>query len=179
MAPGSWTLTFSQVTTWIFARSLLNAGLLRYFFGIAGLYGLLRFIATHFLKQVAISGRDDGLMHPLTLKKRSQKRPCVLIKWEDTIELLDRFCIDHAYPSWPVNRWITALFQLFRPQMITLLHQRDQTVRDWVIRYPERDVFADRELEVTSSMRIDTEHQITKLQAVSAQENPPRLTIAQ
>ena len=81
MAPGAWTLTFSQVTTWIFARSLLNAGLLRYFFGIAGLYGLLRFIATHFLKQVAISGRDDGLMHPLTLKKRSQKRPCVLIKW--------------------------------------------------------------------------------------------------
>lgn len=97
----------------------------------------------------------------------------------DTIELLDRFCIDHAYPSWPVNRWITALFRLFRPQMITLLYQRDQTVRDWAIRYPERDVFEDRELEVTSSIRIDTEHQITELQAVSAQDSPPRLTIAQ
>lgn len=35
-APGVWTLTFSQVTTWIFARSLLNAGILGYFFGIAG-----------------------------------------------------------------------------------------------------------------------------------------------
>lgn len=34
--PGAWTLTFSQVTTWIFARSLLNAGILGYFFGIAG-----------------------------------------------------------------------------------------------------------------------------------------------
>lgn len=34
--PGVWTLTFSQVTTWIFARSLLNAGILGYFFGIAG-----------------------------------------------------------------------------------------------------------------------------------------------
>ena len=36
VAPGVWTLTFSQVTTWIFARSLLNAAILGYFFGIAG-----------------------------------------------------------------------------------------------------------------------------------------------
>ncbi len=34
--PGVLTLTFSQVTTWIFARSLLNAGILGYFFGVAG-----------------------------------------------------------------------------------------------------------------------------------------------
>jgi len=35
-APGLWTLTFSQVTTWIFARSLMNAAILGYFYGIAG-----------------------------------------------------------------------------------------------------------------------------------------------
>lgn len=35
-APGVLTLTLSQVTTWIFARSLLNAAILGYFFGIAG-----------------------------------------------------------------------------------------------------------------------------------------------
>lgn len=35
-APKVLTLTLSQVTTWIFARSLLNAGILGYFFGIAG-----------------------------------------------------------------------------------------------------------------------------------------------
>jgi len=35
-APGVLTLTLSQVTTWIFARSLLNAGILGYFYGIAG-----------------------------------------------------------------------------------------------------------------------------------------------
>ena len=34
--PGLLTLTFSQVTTWIFARSLLNAAILGYFYGIAG-----------------------------------------------------------------------------------------------------------------------------------------------
>jgi Na+/proline symporter len=30
------TLVFSQVTTWIFARSLLNAGILGYYYGVAG-----------------------------------------------------------------------------------------------------------------------------------------------
>lgn len=35
-APGLWTLVVSQVTTWIFARSLLNAAILGYYYGIAG-----------------------------------------------------------------------------------------------------------------------------------------------
>ena len=35
-APGLWTLTLSQVTTWIFARSLMNAAILGYFYGVAG-----------------------------------------------------------------------------------------------------------------------------------------------
>ena len=34
--PGVFTLTFSQVTTWIFARSIMNAAILGYFYGIAG-----------------------------------------------------------------------------------------------------------------------------------------------
>lgn len=34
--PGLLTLVLSQVTTWIFARSLLNAGILGYYYGIAG-----------------------------------------------------------------------------------------------------------------------------------------------
>ena len=34
--PGLWMLVFSQVTTWIFARSLMNAAILGYYYGIAG-----------------------------------------------------------------------------------------------------------------------------------------------
>ncbi len=34
--PTLWTLTLSQVTTWIFARSLLNAAILGYFYGVWG-----------------------------------------------------------------------------------------------------------------------------------------------
>lgn len=36
VVPGALTLTLSQVTTWIFARSLLNAGILGYLYGISG-----------------------------------------------------------------------------------------------------------------------------------------------
>lgn len=35
-APGLWTLVLSQVTTWIFARSLMNAAILGYYYGSAG-----------------------------------------------------------------------------------------------------------------------------------------------
>jgi len=35
-APTLFTLTFSQVTTWIFARSLMNAAILGYYYGIWG-----------------------------------------------------------------------------------------------------------------------------------------------
>jgi Na+/proline symporter len=35
-APSLWTLVLSQVTTWIFARSLMTAAILGYYYGIAG-----------------------------------------------------------------------------------------------------------------------------------------------
>tara|TARA_R110002096_G_scaffold120749_9_gene261635 strand:+ start:2810 stop:4204 length:1395 start_codon:yes stop_codon:yes gene_type:complete len=34
--PGLWTLVLSQVTTWIFARSLMNSAILGYFYGMPG-----------------------------------------------------------------------------------------------------------------------------------------------
>ncbi|MGB5864095.1 MAG: sodium:proline symporter [Sulfitobacter sp.] len=35
-APGLWILVLSQVTTWIFARSLMNAAILGYYYGMVG-----------------------------------------------------------------------------------------------------------------------------------------------
>ena len=42
--------------------------------------------------------------------------------------MVDRFCIDHANPSWPTNRWITAMMRLFKPQITALLTHRDAVV---------------------------------------------------
>lgn len=36
VAPGLWTLVLSQVTTWIFARSLMNSAILGYYYGLPG-----------------------------------------------------------------------------------------------------------------------------------------------
>ena len=81
-------------------------------------------------------------------------------KADDVIALLDCFNIDHARPSWPANRWITALLGLFKPQIVELVRARDVAVEDWAERHPGTDVFEDRDLEITSYMDIDVEDQV-------------------
>ncbi|NKB26458.1 MAG: sodium:proline symporter [Rhodobacteraceae bacterium] len=44
--PGLWTLVLSQVTTWIFARSLMNSAILGYYFGIAGVLAYTAYYAS-------------------------------------------------------------------------------------------------------------------------------------
>lgn len=78
----------------------------------------------------------------------------------DVMQLLERFVIDHAAPSWPVNRWISAMFVLFRPQMRALLQQRDATVAAWAQAHPDGDVFEDRSLDITSAVQISVDAQI-------------------
>lgn len=54
-APGLWVLVLSQVTTWIFARSLMNAAILGYFYGIAGTLAYAAYYAS-FLSGALIVG---------------------------------------------------------------------------------------------------------------------------
>jgi len=91
---------------------------------------------------------------------------------EDVTPMLQRFHIDHAAPSWPVNRWISAMFVLFRPQMQVLLAQRDATVAAWAAQHPGADVFEDRALDVTNWMRISVDDQISRVQTLLTQTKP-------
>ena len=84
---------------------------------------------------------------------------------EAVIKMLDRYVIDHAYPSWPVNRWISAMMILFRPQIEALIRSRDAAVSAWANAHPGADVFEDRGLEVTSELRLTVEEQIERLRA--------------
>ncbi len=79
----------------------------------------------------------------------------------DTLLMVDRFKVDHVHPCLAVNRWITAMLQLFWPQIRELLKARDAVIREWQARHPDRDVFEDRELEVASIVTIDVDRQIT------------------
>ena len=84
---------------------------------------------------------------------------------EDVRNMLDGFVIDHAQPSWPVNRWIGAMLRLFRPQIESLIDARDAVVAAWRAAYPDRDVFEDRALEVTSVLNIDIDVQVARTAA--------------
>lgn len=115
---------------------------------------------------------DDALSHIIAISMDPRGYPIGLFttnRWvtgetfytaENVIEMLDHFNMDLLYPSWPVNLWITATIQLFRPQIEVLLMQRDKTISDWQQKHPDRDSYEDRELEITSQLTIDVNQQL-------------------
>lgn len=83
----------------------------------------------------------------------------------DVAAMLDCFDIDHARPSWPTNRWVSAMIRLFRPQIVALLHERDAVVAAWQKRHPEEDVFEDRNLDLPSRVEVSVDEQMRAVQA--------------
>lgn len=75
------------------------------------------------------------------------------------IRMLPHFAIDHAWPSWPTNRWLTAMTRLFRPQIEALLLARDAALDARRLSHPDRDVYEDRDFEVLSETTIDIDAQ--------------------
>lgn len=55
---------------------------------------------------------------------------------DDVSLLIDRFEIDHAQPSRPVNRWVTSMLQFFHLQAVALIRAQDQRVKDWAAEKP-------------------------------------------
>jgi hypothetical protein len=86
---------------------------------------------------------------------------------EQVLGMLDRFVIDHAYPSWPTNRWITAMFVLFRPEIEALVRHRDAVIERWQSAHPGEDVFEDRSLEITGALPVSVEQTLRRLARIS------------
>ena len=114
---------------------------------------------------------DDALSHIVAISMDSAGLPIKLFttsRWvtgevwytaPDVHRLIERFEIDHAQPSWPVNLWITSMVRLFDPQIRALVTARDRVVEAREAEHPGANVFEDRELEVTSEMEIDIDEQ--------------------
>jgi hypothetical protein len=86
---------------------------------------------------------------------------------EDVIRMLDRFTFGESGGATVLNRWIGAMLALFRPQIVALLRQRDETVTAW--RWRRRtNVFEDIRLEITSSVEIDLDAQLAFLDRVGS-----------
>lgn len=119
---------------------------------------------------------DEALSHLVAIAMDSYGYPTGLFttnRWvtaeawypaEQVIQMLDRFVIDHAFPSLPVNCWISAMFVLFRPHIEALLKQRDEIVWAWAAAHPGKDVFEDRELDITSQIVISVEDTLREVE---------------
>jgi hypothetical protein len=123
---------------------------------------------------------DDALSHLVAIAMDAYGMPVRLFatnRWvtgetwyaaPDVVRMLDRFRIDHAVPSWPVNRWLTAMFRLFHPEIEALVRQRDEVVSAWARRYPEGNPLEDTALEVTGSIAISIAQQIDRIKLALA-----------
>lgn len=124
---------------------------------------------------------DESLSHLIAISMDAYGEPIGLFtvnRWvtgdawyaaHNVIRMLDRFEIDHANPSWPTNRWITAMLRLFRPQIESLILARDAAVAAWSAGHPGTDVFEDRALEIASHAAISVERQIAAVEAALEQ----------
>lgn len=87
---------------------------------------------------------------------------------ETVIAMLDRFDMTVDQPSADLNRWVSAIIHLFRPQIAVLLRERDTAIAQWRIDHPERDVFEDRQLQIVSETPIDLLAQIRAVETALA-----------
>lgn len=114
---------------------------------------------------------DDALSHIVAISMDNAGLPIKLFttnRWvtgevwykaADVHRLIERFEIDHAQPSWPVNMWVSAMVHLFDPQIRALVEARDRAVTGWQVGHPASNVYEDRDLEVTSEIAIDIDAQ--------------------
>jgi hypothetical protein len=121
--------------------------------------------------------RDDTLSHLVAVSMDRAGFPISLFttnRWvtadtwyaaPDVVQMLERFDMDLAFPSLPVNLWLTAMVRLFRPQIEALVHDRDRTIARWAVEHGDVDVFEDRELEVTSECAISVDSQLERVRA--------------
>ncbi len=87
--------------------------------------------------------------------------------WYDAdavISLLDRFDITVDSPSLDLNRWVSAVMRMYRPQIADLIRARDVAVAS----HPGDNVFEDRTLQVTSEIPVDFLEQIRAIEAALA-----------
>ncbi len=77
----------------------------------------------------------------------------------DVFTKVERFQFDPAKPSWVVNRWVTAMLRLFRPQIREMLEERDTAVAKWKRKPTSKHIFGDWELYFSSIKEISVEDQ--------------------
>lgn len=130
-----------------------------------------------FTHLIAISMDDEG--YPIGLF--TTNRWVTGEDWfraDDVVKMVKRFRVDHTYPSWVANRWLSAMLILFYPQISQLVYERDQKVMLWNEGVPLIEALNDHELDVTSEMSISVEVQlkvITEILKERGEDSPQKI----
>jgi len=123
---------------------------------------------------------DDALSHLIAISMDAYGKPIKLFtvnRWvcgdgwypaHAVVQMIDRFAVHHASPSWPVNRWISAMLRLFRPYVEALLWHRDAVVETWRVAHPGVNVFEDRRLGVIGMLPVSAEGELERVRAALA-----------
>lgn len=110
--------------------------------------------------------KEDDVCHLVAISMDSHGYPIELFttnrwvtgeSWYDAnsvIQLLDYFNIDHSYPSWPVNLWLSSMVRVYKAQIAQLILERDRSIQEWQKAHPHKNVYEDRKLEITSSIKL-------------------------
>jgi len=91
----------------------------------------------------------------------------------EVIARLDGFNIGIARPSWPTNRWITAVLDLFRPQIEALIRARDVVMAQRARGSGDQDPLEDRSLAVISEMWVTVPDQVRAIDRARSQACRP------
>ena len=81
-------------------------------------------------------------------------------------QMVSRFHVGHAHPSWVTNRWLSAMLKLFLPQIVDLVYERDQTLMQWHAGVSLVEALNDHKLEVTSETQISVDVQLDVIQEI-------------
>lgn len=88
-------------------------------------------------------------------------------RWRDaeaTLALARDFKLDHAWPSWPVNRWLSAMVVAFYPYLEVLMRHRDREMRHLAASGLEA-IHENRDIEVIGQLPISLPHWEARLAA--------------
>lgn len=85
--------------------------------------------------------------------------------WRDaasTLALAKSFELDHAWPSWPVNRWVSAMIVAFFPYLEVLTRHRDREIAI-LEKSGVKDIYENRAIEIIGQLPISLEEWATRL----------------
>lgn len=88
--------------------------------------------------------------------------------WRDAdavISMLDRFDMTRDEPSHALNRWVSGIVHMFKPQISDLLYARDARIAAFKSTHPDSDVLEDRALQIASESPVDFLAQICAIEA--------------